>query len=297
MATAVIPWDDRYQLDETSFRNQIRNFLDRGVNHLYLFGTAGEGYAVTEKQYEQLIAIFAEEMRGPDCFPMVGQIHLSLPVMLERMDKAYDLGMRDFQFSLPSWGALSDRELHLFFRTVCESFSDCRFMHYNLPRAKRVLTPAQYFRLAEEFPNFVGAKFTSGDLSTIHTLAATPSPLQFFFGETGFVVGSMFGECGMLASLVNSNVARGLRVFEAGVTKDYEKLLAYSNDFQGMLKGLFAAAGTDNMDGAYDKVLYRMVDPAFPLRLLPPYSSCTEEESETYRTYLSDHYPHWLELQ
>ncbi|MDB6127132.1 MAG: Dihydrodipicolinate synthase/N-acetylneuraminate lyase, partial [Verrucomicrobia bacterium] len=38
------------------------------------------------------------------------------------------------------------------------------------------------------------------------------------------------------------------------------------------------AANRFHIDGAFDKMLFRVADPAFPLRVLPPYSSATEQE-------------------
>jgi hypothetical protein len=40
------------------------------------------------------------------------------------------------------------------------------------------------------------------------------------------------------------------------------------------------------MDGAYDKLVARLHDPDFPLRLLAPYASATEADSEAFRAAL-----------
>lgn len=295
LATAVIPWDERYRFDVASFRNQVRAFLQRGVNHLYLFGTAGEGYAITEEQYERIVAVFAEEMQGPDRYPMIGLISLSLPAMMQRIAKACALGIRDFQFSLPSWGALSDEELDLFLHTLCDNHPDCRFMHYNLGRAKRILAPDEYFRIAEEIPNFVGAKYTTDNPAILQKLVATPSPLQFFTGETGFAIGSMFGECGLLISLAGTRLERAWAFVDAARNKRYPELITCFNEMTGILAGLIEIAGAEKIDGAYDKLFVRMLDPAFPLRLLPPYASISDEQSDRYRQFLTERYPHWLE--
>lgn len=295
LATPCIPWDEQYRLDESAFRKQVRALAERGIHHLYLFGTAGEGYAVTERQFEQIVAVFAEEMSAPHLFPMVGLISLSLPEMMERVEKVRQHGIRDFQFSLPSWGALSDRELDAFVNTLCGAFPDCRFMHYNLGRSKRVLTVDDYERLGQANPNLVGAKYSTSDAVIIRNLLARQLPLQFFFGETGFPIAGLFGECGWLISLANTNIARSWRLFEAAQQRDHAGLIAGYNDFMGMLQGLFAILGDDKMDGAYDKLLYSMLDPSFPLRLLPPYLSSTAEQSRQYRQFLEANYPHWLE--
>lgn len=295
LATPCLPWDEQFRFDEDAFRSQVRALLVRGLNHLYLFGTAGEGYAVTERQFEQIVTVFAEEMAGPDRYPMVGLISLSLPEMIERAKTAYALGIRDFQFSLPSWGALSNEELDAFMHTLCGSFPDCRFMHYNLGRTKRILTPGEYFRFAEEIPNFVGAKYCTSDARMIGQLQSRPTPLQFFFSETGFPLASLIGECGWLISLANTNLERAKQYFAAAKNRDFEHVLGGFADFMGMLDGLFGIMGDDKIDGAYDKLLFRMIDPSFPLRLLPPYVSGTPEQSDQYRKFLTDRYPAWLE--
>ena len=56
---------------EEVFRDQIRIHLRAGVKHLYVFGTAGEGYAVTESLFDSIVQVFADEMRrDPDAQPI-----------------------------------------------------------------------------------------------------------------------------------------------------------------------------------------------------------------------------------
>src|SRR6185436_2188682 len=105
LSTCCIPWDDRDQFAERIFRAQVRAAL-AGTQHLYVFGTAGEGYAVTDRQFDQVVAAFTDEMRQAGAEPMVGVIHLSLGTILERIERCRDAGVRQFQISLPSWGAL-----------------------------------------------------------------------------------------------------------------------------------------------------------------------------------------------
>lgn len=295
LAAVCIPWDERNRLIEDKLRQEIRDLIKRGICHLYLFGTAGEGYAVTDDQYLQVVRIFAEEMSGPELHPMVGQINNSLPVMLKRMEQAYSLGIRDFQFSLPAWGALNDRELFSFFHAVCDPYPDCRFMHYNLMRAKRVITPEEYDRLAKEIPNFVGAKFTTLEMMTVHKLVQFPSPLQFFLGEIGFGYGSLIGECGLLISIANSNISRAWAFFEAAVKREATTVLVYQRQLASMLSTLLSIAGGENIDGAYDKLFCRLLDSDFPLKLLPPYEGFEEKIFEQYKQYLIHEMPDWLE--
>jgi dihydrodipicolinate synthase/N-acetylneuraminate lyase len=110
MSTCCVPWDDRDRFAESIFRRGVRLAL-AGTPHLYIFGTAGEGYAVTDRQFDEIVTAFADEMRQGGAEPMVGVIHLSLGTILERIERCRAAGVRRFQISLPSWGALNEREL------------------------------------------------------------------------------------------------------------------------------------------------------------------------------------------
>ena len=48
------------------------------------------------------------------------------------------------------------------------------------------------------------------------------------------------------------------------------------------------------MDGAYEKVLAKVLDPRMPLRLLPPYQSVTEDAFRTFLANVTETLPGWL---
>jgi len=54
-STCVLPWDDRLRFDEDAFREHVRLAAAHMTRHLYVFGTAGEGYAVTEMQFRDIV--------------------------------------------------------------------------------------------------------------------------------------------------------------------------------------------------------------------------------------------------
>jgi dihydrodipicolinate synthase/N-acetylneuraminate lyase len=108
LATCCIPWNEKGELAEEIFRRALRNILRNLTRDIYLFGTAGEGYAVTDKQFDQIIRVFREEMEQAKARPMLGIVSLSLGTILERIARARDQGFHYFQISLPSWGALNE---------------------------------------------------------------------------------------------------------------------------------------------------------------------------------------------
>ena len=270
---------ERFEFDAEIFRRQVhplaRDLTRDLTRDLYVFGTAGEGYAVTERQFDQITRAFWESAQEVTVNPMVGLISLSLPTIIERIQRCHALGFRLFQLSLPSWGALNDGEVDRFFAETCGRFPDCRFHHYNLMRTKRLLTSVEYRRLAAAHPNFIAVKNSTTDPAVIADLMTMTPRLRFYITEFGYTIARRTHDVGLLISLASVNPVRA-KAFVAGDDARREADVA---DFYAMgatLKEL--AADRFHLDGAYDKMLFRVSDPTFPLRLLPPYAHATEAD-------------------
>ena len=295
LATCCVPWRPDGEVDESIFRDSIRHLVANGLRDLYVFGTAGEGYAVCERRFDEVVAIFAEECRALAVPPMVGIISLSLPTVIERIERCLDRGIDLFQISLPSWGPLTGPELELFFAETCGRFPTARFLHYNLPRAGRLVRPEEYATLAERHPNLVATKNSGADVRTLAGLLHHAGALRHFVTESGWVYGSLMGECGFLVSIASINPALARSYFEAGLRRNAEELGELARELALITNALIETAGPAvHMDGAFDKVFNRLHDPRFSLRLLPPYVGFDEAACERFRTVLAEHYPRWL---
>lgn len=294
LATCCVPWHDDFTFAGEIFRSQVRYLIAQGISDLYIFGTAGEGYAVTETQFDEIVKAFLAETSGDGVQSMIGVISLSLPTIIERIERSREMGARRFQLSLPSWGVLRDPELDIFFRETCGRFPDCEFLHYNLQRTGRIITGAEYSRLAERHPNLVATKNSTTDKQRLHSLLTEAPQLQHFITEVGFAEAAMMGECGLLISVANTNLALGRAYFEAGLRRDGVVLAETAREASELIAELLKLIGSDtHMDGAFDKMFCRVNDPLFPLRLLPPYSGATEAVFEQFIQLLKEKYPGW----
>lgn len=295
LATCCVPWDERLHLAEEIFRRQVRRLIQQGIRDLYIFGTAGEGYAVNDRQFEQVTRVFLDETRAPDVQSMVGLISLSLPTVIERIERARAWGARRFQLSLPSWGALRDTEVATFFRETCGRFPDCEFLHYNLLRTHRLITPAEYGQLARRHPNLVATKNSTNDLARLRGLLTEAPELQHFITEGGFGEAAMMGECGFLVSIANTNLEIAKAYFAAGLRQDRDvltRICGEAGEIVGQLKQL--ADPDTHMDAAFDKMYCRVNDGEFPLRLLPPYAGASEEFFRRWTAFIREKFPGWL---
>lgn len=295
LGTVCLPWADDETLDEAMFRRTIANLVRAGLPDLYVFGTAGEGYAVTDGMFQHVATIFAETMNeAGGSPPMVGLVSLSLKTMIERAEFCLDKGITTFQFSLPNWGTTSDSEMRRVFAELCGRFPEAKFLHYNLMRSGRLVRPSDYAELAERHPNLVATKYGGGDPFMISGLMRSAPQLRHFLTEQGYYIGAPLGECALLTSISSSNPTRAYDYLAAGANGDAQRFAQLYRELCGVLHALLDATGTSHIDGAYDKAIHRLSEPDFPLRLLPPYETTTLEAFAQYRDTLATYYPDWL---
>ncbi len=290
LAACMLPWNDDFQLDVAKFEEHIQGALDGGYTCLYLMGTAGEGYAVDEERFRQVVEVFAANTVREGIDPQIGVIGLSMDQIIHRIGVAHASGIRMYQISLPSWGALDEAETMLFFKTVCGAFPDCRFLHYNLPRAKRIIKGAEYHRIAEEVPNLVATKNSTSEYDRTADLLVNAPELQHFLLEGNFAMGCTIGECSLLCSYDVLFPQTTWKFFEAGKAKDLVELFRITQFLREVGMTLFVHCPRDMIDGSFDKTFIWLRDPDFSNRLLPPYLGLSDEESRECRRVFDERY-------
>jgi len=283
MATALIPWDEDFNFMRKTFLRQVEHLNYNGIKHIYLFGTAGEGYGINNSQFSEIVKCFSDSAASLDFEPMVGLIDLSVPRMVEKLEYAYSLGIREFQFSLPSWGPLNDTEVDDFFKSLLGQYPDCRFLNYNLGRTKRFLEPRELFRLAEKYPNFCAVKYTRGLPDDFTKIASSGTELQFFVTEQNFMELSQVTECGLLMSVGNINLQMAHEFVKLCMEGKHDKAKTLLETMLRIRTELKNTIDFNAIDSAYDKLYTKYNIPEFPLRLLPPYQYASDKAFGRFR--------------
>ena len=290
LAACMLPWTADFELDVPVFEQHVQGAIDGGYTCIYLMGTAGEGYALNDTRFKQVVDAFAALTVRDGLDPQIGVIGLSMEHIVERLQTACDMGIRMFQISLPSWGALDETEAMLFFKAVCGRFPDCRFLHYNLPRAKRIIKGAEYHRICAEVPNLVATKNSSTDYARTADLMRNAPGLQHFLLEGNFAIGCTLGECSLLCSYDVLFPKTTWRFYEAGVSRDLPELFRITRLLWECGEDLFAHCSREMIDGSYDKTFIWLRNPEFSNRILPPYLGLSEEESRICRQVYEEKY-------
>lgn len=282
MCAACIPWTEDFRFDEVQFRVHVKDLIDGGAKSLYILGTAGEGYTLDTKTFTKVVAAFLDVCsQGEDIMPMVGVISTSIMEIMERILIAKNLGCRDFQIALPCWGALTDDEVIDYFKMVCGSFPDCRFIHYNNgSRSKKLVTIDLYMKLADIVPNLVAAKYSTQNLTEIYAIVTADCPIAFYLVDAGYTYGALVGECGFLNSFYSIYPELAWKYFYAGQNKELETLMK-GDLFYKEASGCFGFLSRQMIDSAYDKSIERVADNNFNNALHPPYKGLSEDEFAT----------------
>lgn len=295
MVSVVCPWDDQEQLDEGAFRHEIDHALKAGFRHVYVFGTAGEGYGVDTARFRRVISVFGDQMsRAPGARAMVGVIGLSTANVVERIGIAHDMGFREFQISFPIWQTLTDPEVLTFFRDVCLSFPDSLFMHYNTARVGRIINGRHYRPVLDAVPNLVATKTMAGDLATVASVVRDAPELMHFLGEQSITHGAMFGEVALLGTFGALAPKKSWAVLRAANEGRYRDAAEIGSWFERVSREVFDTLMVDRrIDGAYDKLIEKLSfgQEAFPLRMLSPYRTLTEDEFRQAQKTLREKFP------
>ena len=237
MVSIVCPWDDDEQLDEAIFRRATRHALDSGFRQLYVFGTAGEGYAVDSARFRRVIEVFGDELSGTDATPTVGVIGLSTANVIERLGVAHALGFRAFQISLPSWQVPTDAEVVAYFESVCGAFPDSTFMHYNTARVGRLVNGRLYAEIVARVPNLVATKTMTGDLGVVAGVVRDAPELMHFLTEQSIAYGALFGEVALLGTYAALAPERSWALLDAVQGGRHEEAARIGSWFESAQRG------------------------------------------------------------
>lgn len=297
LGTVCVPWDSSGNFLEPIFRRQIQLLHASGFENLYIFGTAGEGYAVTNKQFRAIAQVFFEETETLPGMRQLGVIGQSTGQVVERIATGVDLGFDWFQISLPAWGTVNEREMQRFFDDVLGAFPVSKFLHYNNIRCGRKLTGSDYQKILKRHPNLLASKSGGHTAVSLRSLFAHAPEMLHFLTEPDFASASLLGfPCGLLASISALNPRRSKAFFEAVIKGDNAVIRSMNDEIQTIRDRLLVDIATQgaHMDGAYDKLFSRALDPAFPLDLLSPYQGCDETTCEHFLNWVKTTYPQWL---
>lgn len=300
-AGITMSWDERDRFDEASYRANTEAMCRAGVHGVYTTGSTGEFYALDFDEFRRMVDIQAE-ICGRHNMPLqIGCCSDSTRETLRLLE--YAAGKPQVgaaQVNIPYWMELTDRELLQFFKDLHRACPDLPLVHYNIPRSKRYLLGPDYLRVLEVAPNLIGVKFTFAGMhfgQLQEALLLTP-PLCYFIGENLLVSAMMLGARGCCSSLVCTNPAFMLGMYDHASHGRWSEALAMQQTaarFFVESAAFIENRGEGTMDPVFDKGLAVAAGCAVgSQRTRAPYIGWSNDTVEATRRWLKERYPQFL---
>ena len=279
LAGVPLPWDERGVLLEGQFREAIETLLDDGCDGLYLFGTSGEGYAVSGEEFGRIVEIFVDATGDAGIFRQVGCFGLSSSQVVRRCMVASELGADSVQITLPFWKELNDSELGKYFDDVCNELENIPFLLYNNPRNKRRLNGKELETLAARTPNLRAVKTGSGAWLDFYELVMESPSLQHFVTESAFQFCHGIAPVGLIPSSNYANPRKCRGYYQAVTDGNYQ----FAQRLHAEIVAFFHATAVPLLrkgyvDGAVDKAYARIRGIELSLEMKSPYASLSDED-------------------
>jgi dihydrodipicolinate synthase/N-acetylneuraminate lyase len=167
-------------IDLESLERLLEHVIDGGVHGLFVLGTTGEGPALGLGLAKEFIARAASLLRGR--LPLlVGVTHASTPDSLALARAAADAGADAVVTAGPCYFPIAQPELAAWAKRFAAA-SPLPVFLYNMPsHAHLSFDESTVLRIADEAPNVVGLKDSSGELMYLHGLVRSVLPRRADF--------------------------------------------------------------------------------------------------------------------
>lgn len=165
ISAMVTPMNRDESINERELRNQVRRQIAAGVHGLFVFGTNGEFYALSEAEKLRVLEITVEENNGR--LPVYAGTGCPSTIDTIRLSRECEkIGADVLSVITPYFATLSQKELIEHFKALADSVA-VPIVLYNIPaRTNVAITPDTVQKLSA-VPGIAGIKDSSGNFDNI----------------------------------------------------------------------------------------------------------------------------------
>lgn len=230
-------------IDLNLVKPQVDWMIDNGVHGLAAGGSTGEGHALDQQEYKELIAATKEAINGR--VPLVaGIIANSTAEVAARGHCVKDLGVAALQITPPHYlFRPNDDAMVQHFQDI---YDDCGvpILIYNVvPWC--YLSPDLLLRIMDEVPGVLGVKQSAGDMKLFADLMRRSKPQNLIFSAVDALLYPSYqlGARGAIAAILTAAPGPSVRLWDAVIAEDWQT----ARDLHERLMPLWDAIGQDNM--------------------------------------------------
>jgi len=278
----VTPLDKDEKIDEAGIRELINYLIDSGVHGIFVCGSQGESYALTEEEKRRVIEISVDEVNGRvPVYAGTGGVTTEETVQLSRY--AVDVGADAVTIITPYFIKPSQDELYMHYKRIAESI-DSPILMYNNPRRTNVNLEAETVKKLAEIDNIVGIKDSSGDLTlTAQYIMECPDDFAVLAGRDSLILATLlYGGKGAVAATANVAPKLVVGIYESFIKGDLNK----ARELQFKLLPLRLAFSLGTFPAVVKEAMNLMRKPSGPAK--SPVSSLPEDKKAKLKSILEE---------
>lgn len=241
MGVALItPFKSDKSIDFDAFARLLEYQVHNGVDFLVVLGTTAETPALSPDEREQVRRFVVERIAGrvPLVVGVGGNCTQAIVDELHTTDLS---GYRAVLSVVPYYNKPSQEGLYQHFAAIAHN-SPLPVLLYNVPGRTGVnMTAATTLRLAAEFPNIIGIKEASGNISQMDDIIKhKPEPFIVLSGDDGITFPLItLGASGVISVIGNAFPREFSRMVRLALQGDYAHALAIHHRFTDLFALLF----------------------------------------------------------
>ena len=135
----------------------------------------------------------------------IGASDMNPTISLQKIRYAASLNPTAIQVILPDWFPANEDVQEAFLKRAIQAADGIGLVLYNPPHAKKVLTPADYIRLANRFEQLVGIKTAGGDKAWYEQMQPVMNRLSVFIPGHFLATGISRGASGSYSNVCAIN--------------------------------------------------------------------------------------------
>lgn len=247
------------RIDFNSLKEEIDILTNTSIQGIYSNGTAAEFYNQTESEFDEINENMADICHKKGFPFQIGASHMSPIISRERIRRTKSLNPRAFQIILPEWLPLNSDEQLSFLVEIIEEADPIPVVLYSPGHSKTVLTPSDFKRLSNRFPQLIGIKVGAGGAEWYAEMREMDADLAVFVPghrlATGIKEGVAKGSYSNVAC-IDPNGAQ--KWFEIILDNIDEGIRIETQILQFFEECVFPLARAGYSDAALDKLLWAL---------------------------------------
>ncbi|MBU5370019.1 4-hydroxy-tetrahydrodipicolinate synthase [Enterococcus avium] len=227
-------------INEAATRKLVNKLINDGVHGLFVLGTNGEFYALSEAEKLALVEIVVDEATGR--VPVfAGSGGISTEEVIKVTNQFAELGVDAVSVITPYLIKLSDEELIQHYQTIALN-TNLPMILYNIPANTQLSINESVFKELIQLPQIIGIKDSSGKLENIQMYLEMNDREDFsiLIGSDSLILPALqMGVDGAVATTSNVLTKTDLGIYQAFLENKMERaqvLQESINDFRGILK-------------------------------------------------------------